>query len=207
MTSGIQKLGLITAVSLVVAVPAPVSANGIAACLKSPDLDDRIAACSRLIREQRGDPGTMNRILRARGVANMRIGQVKQAVTDFTRAIALDKSDFAAHAHRGEASRRLGRTGRAIADLAAAIAMNSSYQPAYYHRGRAYFDKGAFAAAAADFSKAISLKPDHALAYERRGEAFEKLGLEARAKADFDRAARMDPDIVKTRFRCYAPAS
>jgi len=89
-----------------------------------------------------------------------RIQKINDALSDFSKAIALDTTYAEAFYNSGLAKYRLGNAEEAIPDYSKAIALRPKYVSAYNNRGNAYKAIKEFDAAMADFNKVISLNPN-----------------------------------------------
>ena len=111
-----------------------------------------------------------------RGAAYIYKGRYGSAVSDFSKAIALEPSYTDAYDGRAVAYGYEGRYALAIADFTKAIALNPLDVNAYDIRGVFYIDSGQYALAISDFNKALALNPQDAGAYKGRGLSHEKKG-------------------------------
>jgi tetratricopeptide (TPR) repeat protein len=100
----------------------------------------------------------------------------RDAIVDFTEAIALTPADAVPYYGRATAYVRVHDYTHAIADASQAIALNPKYANAYLQRGIALRRSGAPAEALADDEKTIALKPAPAFAWYEKGLALEALG-------------------------------
>ncbi|MFI4997232.1 MAG: tetratricopeptide repeat protein, partial [Hyphomicrobiales bacterium] len=104
--------------------------------------EERIAACTALIRSGEGNPHNVAVSLLNRGAAYGLRGDHDLALADFDNAIQLDPGFAAAYNLRSIAWRNKGDLDRAIADAGTAIRLNPSFGPAWASRGAAYGKKG-----------------------------------------------------------------
>jgi len=96
-----------------------------------------------------------------RGEAYLDKKQCREALDDFTAALAFDAKYSRARGHRGAANACLGNTDTALADYTQALTELPSAE-GYRNLGHFYWDLGRFAEAADDFRQALTLKPsDH----------------------------------------------
>ena len=123
-------------------------------------------------------------------------GRLDEAISAYSRAIALNPDYASAYHNRGNAYSDKGDYGQAIADYDQAIALNSDFALAYYNRGFAYSGKGDYDQAIADYDQAIALNPDDAFAYTNRGNAYRNKGDYDQAIADFTRSIELgNPEL------------
>ena len=97
--------------------------------------------------------------LNDRGVAYMRIGQVKLAFDDFNQAAKLFPEFAAIYNNRGNLLLSLNLTREAIKDFDRAIVLAPGYAAAYNNRASALFKSGKLQDALRDYTKAVKLTP------------------------------------------------
>lgn len=138
-----------------------------------------------------------------RGTFYLEQGAAEQALSDFSAALALQKTAEAYNFHAW-ACRDLGRLETSIASYTAAISLEEDNSEHYADRAYTYLQMQRFQEALADAEKAIELDSRHPWPYALRGAAAAGLGLTAeaeeaarlleRAQADYRRAQEdMDP--------------
>lgn len=131
-------------------------------------------------------------VLNDRAVAYARIGQFKQALDDYNRAIGLFPEYAAAYNNRGNALLTLSQPAEAVKDFDRAVLLAPNYAAAYSNRATARIKLGEPAAALADFTKAIELMPSSAPPLSGRGLALLEIGKPHAAIRDFSRAVHAD---------------
>jgi hypothetical protein len=110
-----------------------------------------------------------------RGRAYQGLGNYRQAIEDYDRAIEI-KPDYAnAYYNRGHAYQGLGNYRQAIEDYGRAIEIKPDYAEVYNNRGVAYALLGNYRQAFEDFNRAIEIKPGFTDAYNNRGLCLSKL--------------------------------
>ncbi|HTY45948.1 MAG TPA: tetratricopeptide repeat protein [Patescibacteria group bacterium] len=132
-----------------------------------------------------------------RGVAYGDQGNFAQAISDYTRAIAISPDYAEAYYNRANAYDKQGNLSQAIADYTRAIAISPAYAAAYNNRANVYNKQGNFAQAIADCIRAIEINPDYAEAYYNRGLAYDKQGDLPQAVADYAKAISLNPNLEK----------
>jgi len=102
-----------------------------------------------------------------RGEIRYELGQLNEALGDYTQAIRLSKErDVGAFTSRGHAYFRLRRFRESLNDYNRAVQLTSSSADSYANRGDAYQSLGMWELAAADFRRAIDLDPKSSRAYQ-----------------------------------------
>ncbi|MBO0763296.1 MAG: tetratricopeptide repeat protein [Hyphomicrobiaceae bacterium] len=122
--------------------------------------------------------------------------QLRMALADLDKAIAMNPALAPAHYTRGVVHLELRDPDKAIADLSTAVALSRRFAPAYGVRGRALAQKGDHDRAIADYSKALELDPRYAESWYRRGASWNRKGEFDRALADLNEAIRLAPTVA-----------
>jgi ABC-type branched-subunit amino acid transport system substrate-binding protein/WD40 repeat protein/regulator of sirC expression with transglutaminase-like and TPR domain len=131
------------------------------------------------------------------GLANHRQGNYQQAISNYSRAIALNPNSAKAYSNRAAAYNEQKDYQKAIADSSKAISLNPTYANAYINRGIAYYRQGNSQQAIKDYNKAIELAPGNAIAYTNRALAYTRLGNQQAAQADRQKAAELSQQRSK----------
>jgi tetratricopeptide (TPR) repeat protein/S1-C subfamily serine protease len=132
-----------------------------------------------------------------RGKAKSALGNKKEAIADYDRAIAINPKHAMAYTNRGNAKSALGNKKEAIADYDRAIAINPIFAMAYYNRGLAKYGLGNKKEAIADFDLAIAINPKYVEAYYDRGNTKYDLGNKKEAITDYSRAIAINPKYAE----------
>eukprot|EP01006_Ploeotia_vitrea_P042489 TRINITY_DN66631_c0_g1_i1.p1 TRINITY_DN66631_c0_g1~~TRINITY_DN66631_c0_g1_i1.p1 ORF type:complete len:617 (-),score=112.60 TRINITY_DN66631_c0_g1_i1:130-1980(-) len=131
---------------------------------------------------------TRGDIFAARGKGNDLI----EAVSDYTSAISLDSTFFAAWVNRGDVKYYdLGDRDGGIGDFEAAAGLQPANAGEYRQRAAVHRILGHSAGAISDFSIAIELDPHSYLGYLGRGKLWLREGDLDRAHLDFSKACQM----------------
>lgn len=125
------------------------------------------------------------------GVAKFKVGNIKGAIQDYDRAIAIAPKYGESYVNRGIAKFKVGNIKGAIQDYDRAIAIDPKDGEAYYNRGIARFESGEERSAIKDFDRAIAIDPQDAEVYGNRGFAKSTLGDKQGAVADLTKAAKL----------------
>ncbi|BAY33606.1 TPR repeat-containing protein [Nostoc carneum NIES-2107] len=89
-----------------------------------------------------------------RGLARLQLLDYEGAMTDFSKAIQLDATDYRAYFNRGCACGKKGDNFGALRDFSKVIRLNPSNGMAYVNRGVARYQLGYYQGAIADLQKA-----------------------------------------------------
>lgn len=131
-------------------------------------------------------------ILNDRGVANVKLGQTRQAFEDFNLAAQLFPEFAAVYNNRGNLLLSLGLAKEAIKDFDRALVLAPGYAAAYNNRGGALMRIGQPADAIDDYTKSVRLMPANPTPLSGRGLAHLALDRPQAAIRDFSRAVRAD---------------
>ena len=132
-----------------------------------------------------------------RGFVRVELGQYKEAVIDFGKAIEVNPNSELAYNNRGAAYTKLRLFREAISDLDKAILLDPEYADAYHNRGIARSMLNQNNEAIEDFSMVISLDLNYVEAYLRRGLVRLALNQLDEAVVDFDEAIILYPDYTE----------
>src|SRR3954463_12399445 len=152
---------------------ASMSREARACATQSQDLaDQRIAACTNLLRtgRLRGEPQGVAYAMR--GLAYLDRNDVAHAIGDLNQAVALAPEFAPAYQNRGNAWYARGNYGQAMSDYDTTIRLDPNTASPYVSRATLRRDLGNTNGALDDFAKAISIDPRHAGAYSARGELY-----------------------------------
>jgi tetratricopeptide (TPR) repeat protein len=131
-------------------------------------------------------------ILNDRGVANIKLGQTRQAFEDFNLAVQLFPEFAAVYNNRGNLLLSLGLAKEAIRDFDRALVLAPGYAAAYNNRAGAYMRLGQTEDAIDDYTKSVKLTPSNPAPLSGRGLAHLALDRPHAAIRDFSRAVRTD---------------
>lgn len=166
------------------------------------EVDLALADYAESIRRGSSDPAVfINRgiLLAALG------GNVKAAIADFDKALAIAPWNVAAMMLRGEAHAQLGEKAEAKADLDRAVSALPGHSAPYLARARVARQAGLRQEAQDDYGRALTVDPDNIEALSGRALLELGAGDYGRAIADLDRAIRLRPRDARAYFnRGYA---
>jgi tetratricopeptide (TPR) repeat protein len=170
------------------------SADDLAQCQREDSLpESRMKSCAALI----GDTSLIAEIRAEaylnRGIAHEELGNIADAIEDYTQAIKLNPEYRILYHYRGLAYDLEGKRDLAIADFSEAIRLDPADTDARVYRGFTYAELGAHEKAIEDFDAVLAIDPNDAIALAGRGESLAALGQNERAIADFRRALEIDP--------------
>jgi tetratricopeptide (TPR) repeat protein len=132
-----------------------------------------------------------------RGLAFKNMGRMREAISDFNKAVALNPAYALAFNNRGTTYKQMGMFNEAIRDYTAAIALNPDYFRAYSNRAIAYGKIGRVDKATEDFNKALALNPSYSETYLNRAEFYGEAGMLDKALENLDQALVRDPNYAE----------
>jgi tetratricopeptide (TPR) repeat protein len=115
----------------------------------------------------------------------------REAVTAYSRAIALDPDFPGFYAMRGFAYSKLGFDGKALTDYNRAIKLDPRGYEAYYMRGTLYAKRGDLAKAVRDLTRSLTLDPQQGDVFAMRGSVYMLMKETVKGVQDLKTAARM----------------
>lgn len=153
----------------------------------------RLKSCTSVI-----DDSTRITVIRAeahlnRGIAREELGNLAEAIDDYTQGLKLNPEHRGLYHRRGLAYDQEGKSDLAIADFSHAIRLDPKDVEALIYRGLSYAALGDHHRAILDYDAALDENPDEAAVLAFRGESHEAIGDRERAKADFHRALKLEP--------------
>jgi tetratricopeptide (TPR) repeat protein len=156
-----------------------------------PSSDKAVSACSRVIEELPHSAKDRAIAYLFRGRAFNAKHQPELAVSDFTKAIAIDPRLAPAFSERASAYIALQRVDLAISDCTEATVINPTN--AIYPTGNAYWRAKQLDKALGEYGDAIRLQPDFPLVYMNRGLVEAEQGTMDAAVRDLTEAIQLDP--------------
>ena len=117
------------------------------------------------------------------------------ALSDYSRAIALDSLYWKASYHRGSLLALSARYREALPDLRRAIRLAPDFAPSYVNAGNTLLGLGRADSAIFCYNEALSLDPANPSAYGNRGLAFVRKGEVERGLRDYGRALALDTSL------------
>jgi tetratricopeptide (TPR) repeat protein len=163
--------------------------------------EEALGTCTQIIDGNAESGARLAQAYNLRAVIRQRLGQLDEAIADFSRGIQLMRD--AGHSGwelaftyfmRANMYRAKGDLDQAIADHTESIRIAPGWDKSYNDRGAIYFQKGEFAGALDDISKVISLRPNNprvADSYAIRATLLRRMG--AKGLSDADRAIELAP--------------
>lgn len=134
------------------------------------------------------------------GIRKLLHGNYAAAITDLTKAIALQQDLASAYSDRCLAYLNLADYHHAIADCDQALHFSPHSVEAYMNRGLAYYRLGNYDQAIADNNHVIALQPHDFRAYYNRGIAYASRGNHQQAISDYNLALMNAPQTATFRL-------
>jgi len=131
-----------------------------------------------------------------KGLTATRIGNYKEAISAYTKAVQLDPQYVLAYIERSFAYSRTGNFQQVFENANKAIELDPRNAKAYVNRGFAHSKLGHYQQAIEDANKAIELNPRYVLAYVNRGDAYSRIGNNQQAFKDANKAIELDSKNV-----------
>lgn len=155
-------------------------------------LEDAPGFFTEYLRKNPKDPWGYNR----RGIAWSSTDNLDNALTDFTRAIRLDRIYVTAFFNRGVVWDKKDEFDNAIRDYDEAIRLDPEYVLAYFNRGQIWYELDEYDKAITDYTEVIRLDPKDATAFNERGVAWNAKGEADKAIKDYTKAIWLDSEFV-----------
>ena len=130
-----------------------------------------------------------------RGMALNDKGNYELAISDFNKALKIDRNFAPAYLNRGIAYTNENEQEKAIADYNKTIELDPKNEEAFYMRGLIYSQKGNSDSAISDFAKTVSLNPKYIQSYLNM--ALLKINKNdfVSAISDMDKVIKMNADV------------
>jgi tetratricopeptide (TPR) repeat protein len=163
-------------------------------CISIGDLDERMRACSDVIRRAGITRVMLADAYQYRGTAYVSKGSSDQAIEDFKKALELNPKYAEALDGLGWAHVQKGEFQNAIKDLDLAIQFKPKYWYAHSNRGSAYAGLGDHQRAIRDFSESIRLQPKWPHAFTGRAISYRAIGEFDKALSDHEEVIKQNPN-------------
>jgi tetratricopeptide (TPR) repeat protein len=141
-----------------------------------------------------------------RGQTYYEIGNVDLALTDFAKAVELDRGFALAYNNRGFALASKGQLDEAIADYGRAIRLDRTDFRPFFNRGIALLDKRQHNQALPDLDEAVRLNPQCTGAWVGRADARLHRGEYREALADANQALHLAPELAAAHTHRFVAA-
>jgi tetratricopeptide (TPR) repeat protein len=132
-----------------------------------------------------------------RGYINFLAKKYDDAMSDYDKAISLDKNNFDYFFRRAELKRTLKDYRGAIIDYSKVIDLNNKNFTSYYYRGLIKKELADVTGSFSDFSKAIEIDPKNTLSYLKRGSINMEMNKFHEAIKDFNKALELDSVLLE----------
>jgi tetratricopeptide (TPR) repeat protein len=129
------------------------------------------------------------------GTVDNGTGEYKQAVKDYSAAIAIDSLSARAYKGRAWAYQRWDKIAEAEKDYLQAIELDPANSRSYISLAQLYFHNSRFDDAAQQYKRAIKIDPDNSDLHSSLGAVFEEAGNSDQAVAELTEAIRLKPTV------------
>jgi lipoprotein NlpI len=170
------------------------------ACAKSDVPQDRIDACTGMIKALRPQGRDLAQALYQRGAGHASKGEYTEAVRDFTQALKFAPNSTDALYNRGGAYTKLGRWDDALADFNALAEIVPNDPNTFYARAWVHAQRGNDKAAIADLDRVLAIAPDDQEALLDRGGLNIRAGRYDDAIRDFGLLLKLDPKAAAAAY-------
>jgi tetratricopeptide (TPR) repeat protein len=164
------------------------------ACAHALDMNSHlnIEKLTSLINDGKVTDVDLERAYKDRGCIHESFAEDTQAITDYSKALALDPNDAEAYFIRGRTYGNARMYTQALADYDATLRLAPDDSETYYRRGHIFEDAlHEHAKAVADYTASIRLDPGNPAAYEMRAISYSNLGRKVEAAADSETGKRL----------------
>ncbi len=120
-----------------------------------------------------------------------------EALSDFNKAIKINKKFADAYFNRGIVYEKKGEYNKAIADYTKVISLKPNMYQAYNNRGLLYFGISDYKRAISDFTASIRIKNDFAFTYLYRSNTYLVMGNMNMAQKDAEKVLEFLPNYFK----------
>ncbi len=134
-----------------------------------------------------------------RGINFLNQGYLKNAFSDFSKALTLNQKDKNSLLSRAAYYEEIGEFELALEDLNFAIKLDGNFEEAYSNRGYIYFQQRDLENATKDFGNALAIRKSYE-GYANRGYCYFALKDYKNAIKDFTQALNFAPENVETLY-------
>jgi tetratricopeptide (TPR) repeat protein len=141
-----------------------------------------------------------------KGEIELHVGDFKEAVKNYDRALAYYPNYTQAYFSRGRAYQHLKQFSFALSDFLKVIELQPSHAEAYFYAGTLYYQNKEYEKAISFYNQAIEKDSMRAIYWNYRAESHQELGLLSLALADYEQAIRYTNDeaiLFFGRGKCY----
>jgi tetratricopeptide (TPR) repeat protein len=204
MTRWLELVGLVVLAAALGSGPAAGQSDFVArACNGQEDvsLNDRLAFCNAIIVKPGVPPVALANAYNNRGGVYYYKGDLKRALTEYDRAIALNPKSSSAFNNRCWARAVVGMAREAVEDCTQALAIEPGVGNTHENRGFAYLKLAEYDYAVDDYQEALKLDGERADLLYGRGLARVRSG-DVSGEADIEAAKKLNAKIVDE-FKSY----
>lgn len=154
-----------------------------------------IRACSAFL-SQSAPKVRLERALNRRGLAYLRSERYREALADFNRLLASNRTNSGYFDNRMSVHRALKQYDLALRDASETIRLSPRLSFGYHSRASVYLEMGKYEEAIADYNRATGAKDPFVFSIYDRGRAYAKLGRYSLAIRDFSTVLEREPNTL-----------
>lgn len=132
--------------------------------------------------------------------ANTELNRLEEAVTHYSRGLALNPNYAEGHYNLGNVHEKRGAIDEAIASYTSALRLKPDHPQVHYNLGVVLQGRGLLGKAMASYKRALASKPDYAEAHHNLGSALQLEGKLEDAIIHYQRAVAQKPDYTEAHY-------
>lgn len=132
--------------------------------------------------------------------ANTELNRLEEAVTHYSRGLALNPNYAEGHYNLGNVHEKRGAIDEAIASYTRALRLKPDYPHAHYNLGVVLQGRGLLGEAKASYKRALASRPDYPEAHHNLGSTLQSEGALEEAIIHYQRAVAGKPDYAEAHY-------
>ena len=128
------------------------------------------------------------------------LGNYKSAITNYTKSINIDRTDFTSYLQKGNANWRIKNYYESIEDFSKSIQINSKSYITFNNRGVSKFALGEYKSALNDFKKSLKLNNSNYNTFYNKSLTHFELKEFKKACIDLKKSIKLGKEVFKNEF-------